>query len=451
MNRKIGRYSYWIKYIVVGIDFLTIFTISFWFLHLQLDTYVYLLLLASWFITAKYTSFYKVYRFTSIISIFQIFFKQYFIYLLCFFALFGFFEIPFQKWTIFTYAFVLGSTLLTIKVLIFHLLKEYRLHYGGNKRHVIVVGNSKASFELVDFFNFNPEYGYYLQQIIIPDLLTNKINLEIVREYIQQKGIDEIYCSLKSLDSTQISTLFTLANNNFKTIKFIPDNHELLLRKMDLQYYGILPLMTVNQTPLDNLSNAMSKRLFDVFFSLFIILFVFSWLFPIIAICIRMDSKGPVFFKQKRNGLNYREFYCYKFRSLYVEDKEEEYRPVTRKDQRVTLVGGFLRSTSLDELPQFFNVLLGNMSVVGPRPHALIYNQEYTKKVKNFMMRHLIKPGITGMAQTHGYRGEIENKRDIVNRVKYDIFYIENWTLLLDMKIIFITLINAFTGDKKAY
>ncbi|MCP1995205.1 exopolysaccharide biosynthesis polyprenyl glycosylphosphotransferase [Flavobacterium sp. HSC-61S13] len=451
MNKKIGRYSHWIKYIVIAMDFLTIFIFSFGFLKFYLDAYLYLLLLVCWFVIARQTAFYKIYRFTSVISIIQVFFKQYFIYLVCFFALFGVFEIPFQKWTVFTYFIVLGFTLFGIKLLIFHVLKEYRLHYGGNKRHVIVVGNSKASFELVDFFKFNPEYGYYLKEVIVPDAVTNRINLEVVQKYVQQKGIDEIYCSLKSLDSKQISTLFTLANNNFKTIKFIPDNHELLLRKMDLQFYGILPLMTVNQSPLDNLSNAMSKRLFDVFFSLSMILFVFSWLFPIIAICIRMDSKGPIFFKQKRNGLNYREFYCYKFRSLYVKDTEEEYKPVTKKDRRVTLVGGFLRSTSLDELPQFFNVLIGNMSVVGPRPHALIYNQEYTKKVKNFMMRHLIKPGITGMAQTHGYRGEVENKRDIVNRVKYDIFYIQNWTLLLDVKIIFITLINTFSGDKKAY
>ncbi|WP_430614724.1 undecaprenyl-phosphate glucose phosphotransferase [Flavobacterium sp. JP2137] len=450
MNKKIGRYSHLIKYFVVAVDFLTISLFSIGLLKLPIDGFLVALLL-SWFLIANYTEFYKVYRFTSLITIAQNFFKQLTIYFLCFYAILGLLEMALNKWNVLTYFILLSLALFTIKLLIFNTLKQYRLNYGGNKRHVIVLGSTKACQELVNFFNFNPEYGYYLQEIIEPDAITHRIDLKQVVNYIQNHGTDEIYCSLKSIDSDQISSLFAVAKNNFKTIKFIPDNHELLLRKMELQYYGILPLLTINQTPLGVLSNGVIKRIFDLIFSLLIIVFVLSWLLPIIAIAIRLDSRGPVFFKQKRNGLNYREFNCFKFRSLYVSDYKEEYKPIVKKDKRVTPVGSFLRRTSLDELPQFFNVLIGNMSVVGPRPHALIYNLEYTKKVENFMMRHLIKPGITGMAQTHGYRGEVESKRDIINRVKYDIFYIENWSLLLDIKIIFITILNAFRGDKKAY
>ncbi|MBW3518888.1 exopolysaccharide biosynthesis polyprenyl glycosylphosphotransferase [Flavobacterium sp. NKUCC04_CG] len=451
MNKKIGRYSHLIKYIVIGIDLLTMLLFSTWILRLSITSYLSLWLVGSWFLIAFYNEFYKVYRFTSIVTIVQKFLKQLVIYFLCFFASLGFLEMHLNRWDIVSYFVMLSITLFGIKIFIFNILKQYRLSYGGNKRYVMVLGNSKTTQDLVNFFNFNPEYGYYLQEIIEPDPLTNRIDIEQVNNYIKHHGIDEIYCSLKSIDSDQVSTLFNLAKNNFKTIKFIPDNHELLMRKMELQYYGIHPLLMINQSPLGVFSNALVKRVFDLIFSILIIVFVLSWLVPIIGLCIRIDSKGPIFFRQKRNGLNYREFNCYKFRSLYMENTKEEYKPITKRDCRATAVGAFLRRTSLDELPQFFNVLTGDMSVVGPRPHPLVHNLEYTKSVDNFMMRHLIKPGITGMAQTHGYRGEVEHKRDIVNRVKYDIFYIENWSLLLDLKIVFITMWNAFSGDKKAY
>ena len=175
-----------------------------------------------------------------------------------------------------------------------------------------------------------------------------------------------------------------------------------------------------------------------------------SWLTPFISLIILIESKGPIFFKQKRNGLNYAEFYCYKFRSMHlnpIADLEQ----VQKNDPRITKVGKFIRKTSIDELPQFFNVLLGDMSVVGPRPHMVSHTEMYAKSVDKFMVRHFIKPGISGLAQINGFRGEVETEKDIINRVKYDIFYLENWSLLLDIKIIFITVVNAIKGEKKAY
>ena len=175
-----------------------------------------------------------------------------------------------------------------------------------------------------------------------------------------------------------------------------------------------------------------------------------SWLTPIIAVLIRWESKGPIFFKQSRNGFNFKEFECYKFRSMMPNEDAHLYQ-ATKGDLRITKVGAFIRKTSIDELPQFFNVLFGDMSVVGPRPHMVSHTNMYAERVDKFMVRHFVKPGITGLAQVSGFRGEIETEKDIINRVKYDIFYIENWSLLLDIKITIQTFINAVRGEEKAY
>jgi putative colanic acid biosynthesis UDP-glucose lipid carrier transferase len=175
-----------------------------------------------------------------------------------------------------------------------------------------------------------------------------------------------------------------------------------------------------------------------------------SWLTPILALLIKLESKGPIFFKQSRNGFNYKEFECYKFRSM-TPNKDAHLYQATRDDQRITKIGKFIRKTSIDELPQFFNVLFGDMSVVGPRPHMVSHTNMYAKRIDKFMVRHFVKPGITGLAQTSGFRGEVETDKDIIGRVKYDIFYIENWSLLLDIKIIFQTAMNAIRGEEKAY
>ena len=173
---------------------------------------------------------------------------------------------------------------------------------------------------------------------------------------------------------------------------------------------------------------------------------------PLLGLLIKLESKGPVFFKHQRHGLNYNEFSCYKFRSLSSQ-KINDVNHVKENDDRVTKLGKFIRRTSIDELPQFFNSFIGNMSIVGPRPHMISYTSEYSKKIDKykFTYRHSVKPGITGLAQVNGFRGEVKNDSDIVNRIKYDIFYIENWSLFLDIKIIFQTLINLFRGDDKAY
>lgn len=192
------------------------------------------------------------------------------------------------------------------------------------------------------------------------------------------------------------------------------------------------------------------KRSFDILFSLFIILFVFSWLYPILAILIKLESEGPVFFVQIRTGRNNSHFKCYKFRSMRI-NTEADKKQATRDDHRITRTGALMRKTSLDELPQFFNVLIGNMSIVGPRPHMISHTEEYSRLTEKFKTRHLLKPGITGWAQIRGLRGEVTNAEAMLKRVDADVWYLKNWSFLLDLKIIFLTFWITLKGDKNAY
>lgn len=197
-------------------------------------------------------------------------------------------------------------------------------------------------------------------------------------------------------------------------------------------------------------SQLVVKRAFDLSISIGLVIFVFSWLFPIIGLLIKATSKGPIFFQQLRHGKDNVPFYCFKFRTMYVNEKADV-QQATKDDPRVTWIGKFLRKSSLDELPQFFNVIKGNMSIVGPRPHAVPMNYKFSEEIDNFMFRHTVKPGITGLAQAKGFRGETKDFYDIYSRCKLDIFYVNNWSPLLDLKIIFWTIVSLLMDKDKAY
>ena len=244
--------------------------------------------------------------------------------------------------------------------------------------------------------------------------------------------------------------MIDFADNNLKVLKFIPDNKEIYTKNLDFNYYGLIPILSLRKIPIDNPLNKFLKRLFDIILSLIVIVGILSWLTPILALFIKIESKGPVFFKQKRNGLDYKEFYCFKYRSMRP-NPDAHLHQIRKGDPRVTNIGKLIRKTSIDELPQFINVLKGEMSVVGPRPHMVSHTHMYAEKIDKFMVRHFVKPGITGLAQVSGFRGEVEDDVFIANRVKYDIFYLENWSLLMDIKIVFQTVFNAVKGEDKAY
>lgn len=210
-----------------------------------------------------------------------------------------------------------------------------------------------------------------------------------------------------------------------------------------------IPILSFRNLPLDDIFNRVLKRLFDVLFSGLVMVFVLSWLFPILSLIILITSRGPVFFKQMRTGKGGKNFWCYKFRSMYVNEHSDNIQ-AKRGDARITPIGKFIRKTSLDEFPQFINVFLGNMSIVGPRPHMLKHTEEYSQMISKYMVRHFVKPGITGLAQIKGYRGETTDNKKMQGRVKMDIFYIENWQFILDIKIIFLTVLNIFKGEENA-
>jgi putative colanic acid biosynthesis UDP-glucose lipid carrier transferase len=403
----------------------------------------------SWIIISYYSGYYEVYRFTKEITIFGKLIKQFIFISLITFAYVGYkykYVTPNEVWIYIISCFVSVGF---IKFSIFFLLKKYRLLYRGNIRNVIILGNGKDVEELKLFFTTNPNYGYNLMNVFSLKI-NKKDELKACYEFVTKNNIDEIYGSLNTLNSTDLDGLIHFADNNLKTIKLLPDSKNRMLRNLAVEYYGYLPIISLRTIPLDKEINTRLKHFFDVVFSLFVILTVLSWLTPILGLLIKLESRGPVFFKQRRNGLNYKEFYCYKFRSMRL-NSEADLEQVQKNDPRVTKFGKILRKFSLDELPQFFNVVLGDMSVVGPRPHMVSHTEMYAKSVDKFMVRHFIKPGITGLAQINGCRGEVENEKDIVNRVKFDIFYIENWSILLDLRIIYKTVINVISGEEKAY
>ena len=345
---------------------------------------------------------------------------------------------------------LLTFLLITItKFAIFYLLQRYRTALGGNYRKTVILGNNKRTMELQNFFTQNPEFGYIHKKTFNIKNAEHFV-LEDCFRFIIDENIDEIYCSISELNNFQLSQVIDFADNNLKVLKFLPDNKEIYSKRLKYEYYNYIPVISLRSIPIDEPFNTFLKRLFDIVFSSFVIVFVLSWMTPILAIVIKLESKGPVFFKQYRNGYNYREFECYKFRSM-TPNRNAHMHQVTRGDDRITKVGHFIRKTSIDELPQFFNVLFGDMSVVGPRPHMVSHTDMYARNIDKFMVRHFIKPGITGLAQISGYRGEVESDSDIIGRVRHDIFYLENWSLLLDMKIIIKTFLNTVKGEEKAY
>lgn len=402
-----------------------------------------------WLLLSMYTKFYNVFRYTRPINILSLIVKQFNLFLLIVFAFSGLYhELKIYPRPIVKYALLCFLFITIFKYAIYYLLQKYRTSLGGNYRTTVIFGLNKKTIALDNFFNKNPEYGYTHKKTF--DFKNNNYSLEDCFKYVLNENIDEIYCSISELTNSQIADTVDFADNNLKILKFIPDSKEIYSKKLQYEYYDYIPVLSLRNIPLEESVNKFVKRGFDILFAGFMIVFVLSWLTPIIAILIKLESKGPVFFKQSRNGFNYKEFDCYKFRSM-MPNKDAHLYQATRGDDRVTKVGKFIRKTSIDELPQFFNVLFGDMSVVGPRPHMVSHTNMYAKKIDKFMVRHFVKPGITGLAQTSGFRGEVETDKDIIGRVRFDIFYIENWSILLDIKIIFQTFVNAIKGDDKAY
>jgi putative colanic acid biosynthesis UDP-glucose lipid carrier transferase len=350
---------------------------------------------------------------------------------------------------------VFGFFLVVSRIIFIWCGKYFHDKSRYNKK-IIVLGYNEIGKKLVSYFNANKERvwfeGYFEEIENVNELSLYPIlgsPNECISYAIKNK-INEIYSTFSPEGNPFIYKLINVAEKNMIRFKFVPDLHLFINRNFYIDYLRDMPILSLRPEPLEDIANRIKKRFFDIFFSIIIIICILSWITPILALLVKLTSKGPIFFTQYRSGKDDQMFKCYKFRSLKL-NRECESKQVTQGDSRYTIIGRFLRKTNLDELPQFFNVLVGNMSIVGPRPHMLNHTQDFSKIIDEYMIRQFIKPGITGWAQVNGFRGEIKNNEQLRQRIQHDIWYMENWGIWLDIYIIILTFYITLKGDKNAY
>ncbi|RPD97514.1 undecaprenyl-phosphate glucose phosphotransferase [Aureibaculum marinum] len=452
MSLQKKRYSKFIRPISVLVHLVILNGVLYYFFRDKFELYHVAYINVGWLLISYYTKFYSLHRLLKAPKVITRFLSQIIIFTLAYFAYINIFRINIS---ILFHVKVLSIIYLAIalfRVSFLYALKKYRIG-GGNYRKVVVIGENENVKSIIKFLNDRSEYGYrfigyFSNTCSNQDNFLGKIDEAF--EFISNEGIHELYCSTTELSQQQIKEFIDFADNNLIIFKLIPDVKDVFSKEMVLEYFDYTPVLSLRKLPFDKPIVKYFKRGFDIVFALFIIIFLLSWLIPVMFVIIKLESKGPLFFKQERDGLGGHVFYCYKFRSMRI-NQEANTMQVCKDDKRITKVGKFIRRTSIDELPQFFNVLLDDMSVVGPRPHMLVHTKKYAKEIDKYMVRHFVKPGITGLAQVRGYRGEIKNKIDMENRIRLDIYYIENWSFFLDLKIIFQTILNLFRTEEKAY
>lgn len=335
------------------------------------------------------------------------------------------------------------------------LLKKYR-RYGRNYKRIIIVGAGKNGLTLHEEIKKDMAYGFQISgffddNLALKQSLPNYLGkTDEVEDFVLKHHIDEIYCTLPNSQDNKIIRLLNFAEKHMIRFYLIPEFSRYVKRHLTLENIESLPVLAVRSEPLQTIHNQFIKRTFDIVFSFLFLCSLFPFVYIVMGTMIKLSSPGPVFFKQKRTGLYGKDFYCYKFRSMR-KNKDANEKQAIQNDPRITKIGRFLRRSNMDELPQFFNVLKGDMSIVGPRPHMLKHTEIYSTIIDKYMVRHLIKPGITGWAQINGYRGETRLLEQMETRVRYDVWYLENWTFFLDLKIICVTILNMFRGEKNAF
>ena len=334
-------------------------------------------------------------------------------------------------------------------------LKLYR-RKGYNFKRVVIVGAGKNGMELYQVMKDDLSYGFNIcgffdDNIALKDALPNYLgSTNEVEDYVLKHEIDEIYCTLPGTNDGTIVRLLNFAEKHMIRFYIVPEFYRNVKKSMVMEMMESIPLLTIRREPLQSMYNRCLKRAFDLLFSSVVLLTIYPILYVILGVLIKLSSPGPILFRQKRTGLYGRDFECFKFRTMRVNAEADTMQAV-KDDPRKTRIGNFLRKSNLDEFPQFVNVFLGDMSVVGPRPHMLKHTEQYSALIDKYMVRHLVKPGVTGWAQVTGYRGETKTLEQMEGRVKRDVWYIENWTFFLDLKIIIVTVLNMFKGEKNAY
>ena len=371
-----------------------------------------------------------------------------------------------QQVVLFTYLFIDNNTLFTkdfimieasLLIMTFLVLRFvstiFFYSFGKNTyndKKSVIIGNNPVGIKLAHYFEKKPlEYNFagFLDNENLA-LSLNSINQYFKAAY--DKQIEKVYLVINNSFNVDTRELFNLSEKYGIKLKLVNDIEENHFTNFTSTVEDGFQFFSYRIENLEFLTERLKKRLFDIVFSILVLLFLLSWLYPILAIIIKFQSKGPVIFKQIRNGRSNRPFYCYKFRSMRI-DNPDDAKQAQKNDSRFTKIGAFMRRTNLDELPQFFNVLIGEMSVVGPRPHMTIHNDKYQKIIEKYLVRNFVKPGITGWAQVNGFRGETKEDDLMEKRVIKDIEYLGSWTLMFDVRIVFLTIYLTFKGDKFAF
>ncbi len=346
-------------------------------------------------------------------------------------------------------------TIISIRILYLVFYKLIHKQKGFVNR-ALIIGYNDTAKKLAGYLNGSTGalqlVGFVDESINIHELtfvpvftgIKNTVNIA------KRLNINEIFSTISPNENNAINDLIAESEKQCVRFRIVPSVSAFLEKGMTIDHYADLSMFSSRRDPLEDVGNRIKKRLLDVTISVFVIVFILSWLYPLLAILIKLSSKGPVVFKQLRSGISDQPFYCMKFRTMKLNNQSDQLQ-ASKNDARVTWIGSILRKTSLDEFPQFINVLLGDMSVVGPRPHMLKHTAEFSQMTEHYMVRHLLKPGITGWAQVNSFRGEINHPDQLRDRISSDLWYLQNWSLMLDIKIVAMTFLRVFVGDKNAY
>jgi putative colanic acid biosynthesis UDP-glucose lipid carrier transferase len=463
MNRQFERYLQMtfvvldvfvitIGYFICKIFFTESIPVDYWSIYFQYWT----LSVAAWLLLSFFLRTYA----GKVIFNFEFFTKRttqvYLLWIICIlFYLFFSRELRISRLFIITGMISFGVGLLINRFIYLGIKKYFKnSHYLIKK--VIILGYNDTAKKLAKYFE---EDGINTQLIgfIEDDKNVHELShypiitdiskaLQVAKEF----EVSEIFSTITPEQNKDIYHLMFQSEKECIRFKIVPNLSVFITRDVHIEYFGELPILSLRSEPLDDVGNRIKKRMLDIVVSFLVIIFILSWLVPVLGLLILLESRGPLFFSQLRTGKNKKPFYCYKFRSMRM-NKDADLKQASVNDSRITKIGKFMRRTSLDEFPQFLNVFKGNMSLVGPRPHMLKHTNDYSKVVDEYMIRQFLKPGITGWAQVNGYRGEITNPEQIQMRVNKDLWYLENWSLWLDIQILFLTVYQIFKGDKNAF
>lgn len=404
-----------------------------------------------WLLAALYFGLYSRKFVHSLKNVYQLTFKSFIVFTFLFFPYVAITKSnPPLSFLVLFYLIMMAGLLLNR--LLYTISENLLKKYFKITKPVAIIGSNDMALRLAGYFKetdnhfafegfLHQENASYLdgQGAILPSIISQI-------ESAAHSGIKDIYVSLSRDRLREFELLQTEADKHCMRIKMVPDSA--LAPHLKVSYMGEFAVLSHRDEPLEEIENRFKKRAFDIIFSSLVIVFVLSWLYPILGLLIKLQSPGPILFKQLRSGKNNKAFICYKFRSMRMHDG---FKQATKDDERITKIGRFLRKTSLDELPQFFNVWLGDMSTVGPRPHVLNMTKEYSQIINQYMVRHFLKSGITGYAQVNGFRGETKDPMLMQKRVEHDIWYLEHWSMWLDLKIVLKTIAQVLKGDENAY